>query len=126
MESVTARKIPGARWPLWSAPLGASVLWVTTSRELSPGPHAARARPSRRRLAVMLLRRLLQFIRIVRRNRDPAFAQQPCQQAHRHPDDVVIGPADRSDQPATLALYSVGTGLILRLTAADVGGDLAS
>src|SRR3982074_1046132 len=119
-------RLPGAGWPLWSAPLDASVLWVTTSRELSPGPHAARARPSKRRLAVMLSRRWLQFIRIVRRNRDPAFAQQPCQQAHRHPDDVVIGPADRSDQAPALALYSVGTGLILRFTGAHIGRDLAS
>src|SRR3981081_2455111 len=102
------------------------------SREFSPGPQADRAMGmSRRRLEVrpslwMLLRRLLQFIRIVRRNRDPAFAQQPCQQAHRHPDDVVIGPADRSDQAPALALYSVGTGLILRFTGAHIGRDLAS
>src|SRR6202165_4121343 len=65
------------------------------------------------------------FIRIVRRDRDPAFAQQPGQQAHRHPNDVVVRPADRSHQATALALYSVGTGLILRFTASYVGADLA-
>src|SRR5438445_4510963 len=123
---------PGARWPLWSEPLGTSLLWVTTSREASPGPQAVNtAELSSKRLAVRpvsqwtLVRRLLQFIRIGRRNRDPAFAQQPRQQAHRHPDDVVVGPADRSDQAPALALYSVGTRLILRFTASYVRVDLA-
>src|SRR5438067_12045658 len=127
---------PGERWPLWSAPLGASVLWVMTRRESPLGPHAARTNGlssrltansangrSARRKRGLFRDVLLQPIRILQRKRDPAFAQQPCQQAHRHPNDVVVGPPDRGDQAATFALYSVGTGLILRLARPHVGRD---
>jgi len=90
------------------------------------GPAGPRERRfSARRAFEAFVRCLLQFIRIVRRNRDPAFAQQPRQQAHWHPDDVVIRPADRCDQAPALALYSVGTGFILRFTRSYVGGDLS-
>src|SRR5438309_12092053 len=90
------------------------------------GPAGPRERRfSARRAFEAFVRCLLQFIRIVRRNRDPAFAQQPRQQAHRHLDDVVIRPADRCDQAPALALYSVGTSLILRFTRSYVATDFS-
>src|SRR5438128_833642 len=121
-------KTPGERCPLWSAPVGASVLCVMTKCELSlPLQAASTGGLSSRLTARALAAFLTDFgpIRILQRKRDPTFAQQSRQQAHRHPDDVVIGPADRFDQPAALALYSVGTGLILRLPGADVCLDHA-
>src|SRR3984893_9513040 len=107
-------KAPDERCPLWSAPLGPQ---AASTRGLSTTKLATRA----------LLAFLSTFgpIGILRRKRDSAFAQQPGQQAHRHPDDVVVGPADRFDQPAALALYSVGTSLILRFTAPNVVLDHA-
>src|SRR5437868_14113984 len=128
---------PGERWPFWSLAAGASVLWVTTSLVVGVGPQAASPSGlSSKRLAPSLAHRgampgvpglcgdvLLQPIRTCRRGRDPAFLQQPHQQPHRHPDYVVRGPLDRADQAAALALYSVGTGLILRFTGLDVFGD---
>ena len=90
------------------------------------GPAGPRERRfSARRAFEAFARCLLQFIRIICRNRDPAFAQQPRQQAHWHPDDVVIRPADRSNQAPALALYSVGTGFILRFTRSYVGSDFS-
>src|SRR5256885_9732677 len=130
IESVIPIKAPGDRWPLWSAPVGASVLCVITSRELALGPQAASTSGlSSNRLTSRAFEVFLSNfgpIAVLQRKRDPAFAQQPRQQAHRHPNDVVIGPANRFDQPAALALYSVGTGFILRLAGPHVRGDDAS
>src|SRR5216683_7686685 len=128
IESVIPVKTPGERWPLWSAPVGASVLCVMTRREVSPPLQAASTSGLSSKLSARALGTFLNDfgpIGILQRKRDPAFAQQPRQQAHRHPNDVVVGPADRFDQPLALALYSVGTGLILRLSGPDVGLDHA-
>src|SRR4030081_2233261 len=116
------------RCPLWSAPVGASVLCVMTRRELSLPAQAASSSGLSRRLLARAFAAFLSdcgLIRFLQRKRDPAFAQQPRQQAHRHPNDVVVGPADRFDQPLARALYSVGTGLILRFAAPDVDLDHA-
>src|SRR6202022_628235 len=117
IESVIPVKTPGEMCPLWSAPAGASVLWVMTRRALSLPLQAASTSGLSSRLTARAFAIFLSdfgAIGILQRKRDPAFAQQSRQQAHRHPNDVVIGPADRSDQPVALALYSVGTRLILR------------
>jgi hypothetical protein len=53
-------------------------------------------------------------------NRHTGLPQQAQDQVHRHPDDVVEGSSNRAYQAATFALYSVGTGLILRFTTVDV------
>src|SRR5439155_518423 len=116
MESVMPVNDPGERWPLWSGPLGASVLCEMTRREFALGPQA----PSASVLSIISSSRLVRRergkfgpIRILHQKWDPAFAQQPCQQAHRHPNDAVVGSPDRGDQAATFARYSVGAGLRL-------------
>src|SRR5437588_3819238 len=121
-------KTPGDTWLLWSAPAGASVLCVTSRCEVSLPVQAANTSGLSSRLAARMFAIFLSDfgpIRILQRKRDPALAQQARQQAHRHPNDVVVGPADRLDQPVALALYSVGTGLILRFTRADIRLDHA-
>src|SRR5438128_1172704 len=119
-------KTPGDTWLLWSAPAGASVLCVTSRCEVSLPVQAASTSGLSSRLAARMLAIFLSDfgpIRILQRKWDPALAQQARQQAHRHPNDVVVGPADRLDQPVALALYSVGTGLILRFARPDVSRD---
>jgi hypothetical protein len=53
-------------------------------------------------------------------NRHAGLAQQTQDQVHRHPDDVVEGSSNGAHQAATFALYSVGTGFILRLTTGEI------
>src|SRR6267143_1161022 len=128
IERVIPVKTPGDTCPLWSAPAGASVLCVMTRREVSLPVQAASATGLSSRLTPSAFATFLSDfgpIRILQWKRDPAFAQQARQQAHRHPNDVVVGPADRFDQPVALALYSVGTGFILRFAAPDIGLDQA-